>query len=67
MSKKSVLEEAAKMVVGMVNYYSESSVSYEDIYAVLAPLIGDTKKDNAGYVAYAKQYREYVESQNTEK
>lgn len=63
MSKQSVLEEAAKMVVGMVNYYSESSVSYEDVLAVLEPLIGDAKKDNADYVAYAKQYRDYVESQ----
>lgn len=46
----SVLNEAAKMVVGMVEYYSDKKINLNDVIEALRPLVESVQKDSEGYL-----------------
>ena len=62
--KDTLLQEFSKMVVGMVDYYSDTKLSITSVEEALRPLLEALKRDDQGYLDYVKAYKQSVKDED---
>lgn len=63
-NKDTLLKECAKMVVGMVDYYSDSKVEIGSVEKALRPLLEALQRDEKGYLDYVKAYKQSIKDED---
>ena len=63
-NKDTLLQECSKMVVGMVDYYSDTKLTAASVEEALRPLLEALQRDDQGYLDYVKAYKQSVKDED---
>lgn len=63
-NKDTLLHECSKMVVGMVDYYSDTKVEIAGVEEALRPLLEALQRDDQGYLDYVKAYNQRIKDED---